>query len=191
MSAKILAFSGSLRKSSWNQKLIKVCAAGAEAAGAEVTVINLADYEMPIYNEDVETESGLPDNVQRLKYLFKQHNGLLIASPEYNSSITAALKNTIDWVSRPADGEKPLECFAGKVAGLIATSPGGLGGLRGLVHARAILQNIQVIVVPHQMAVAKAFEAFDENGNLIDADQRDKVQAIGKTVAEVASKLNG
>ena len=115
---------------------------------------------------------------------------MLIASPEYNSSVSPVLKNTIDWVSRPTEGEKPLECFAGKVAGLVAASPGGLGGLRGLVHIRAILQNIQVIVVPNQMAVPKAHEAFDENGNLVDEGLVQKVQSVGASVCEVAEKLN-
>ena len=190
MSAKILAFAGSLKKASWNKKLVQVCAAGAESTGAEVTVIDLNDYELPIFNEDIESETGPPDNAQRLKYLFKQHNGLLIACPEYNSSITPVLKNTIDWVSRAAEGEKPLECFAGKVAGLVAASPGGLGGLRGLVHVRAILQNIQVTVVPNQMAVSKVHEAFDDQGNMTDEGQRERVMAVGKAVAEMAAKLN-
>ena len=149
---KILAFSGSLRKDSFNQKLVRVAARGAERAGARATVIELADYPLPVLDQDLEARDGLPEHAVRLKAIFHEHDGLLNASPEYNSSFTAALKNVIDWVSRPEPDRPPLSCFAGKVAGLMAASPGALGGLRGLVHVRAVLQNIKVTVVPGQVA---------------------------------------
>lgn len=187
--AKILAFAGSARTESFNGKLIEVAAEGARLAGAEVTVLNLKEYPLPIFDEDLEKE-GRPDNVAKLKQLFINSNGLLIASPEYNSSITPLLKNTIDWVSRPDEGEPILAAYQGKVAGIMAASPGGLGGLRGLVHLRAILQNIGVTVVPNQMAIPAAHDAFDDNGQLKNEKQQATVLKIGADVAEMASKLN-
>lgn len=188
-SPNILAFSGSSRTGSYNQKLVQIAAAGARKSGAEVTVINLGDYELPLFNEDLE-KSGEPENAQKLKSIFADHDGLLIACPEYNSSITPLLKNTIDWVSRPSEGKPPLFAYAGKIAGLMSASPGGLGGLRGLVHVRAILGSIGVTVIPNQMAISRAFEAFDEHGNLNDEKQQNAILDIGSTVANFANKLN-
>ncbi|MBX7220703.1 MAG: NAD(P)H-dependent oxidoreductase [Blastocatellia bacterium] len=187
---KILAFAGSARTDSVNQKLVQIAAAGAVNAGAEVTVINLRDFPLPIYDGDLEAAEGLPENVKKLKELFLAHDGLLIASPEYNSSISPLLKNVIDWVSRPgAGGEAPLACYHNKVAGLVAASPGALGGLRGLVHVRAILGNIGVTVVPAQVAVGSAFSAFAEAGHLKDEKQQAAVEGIGKAVATLLHKL--
>ncbi len=188
--ANVLAFAGSLRRDSWNKKLVRAAAAGATNAGANVTLIDVADYPLPVYDGDLEASDGLPENAKKLKALFGQNDALLIASPEYNASITAALKNAIDWVSRPDGDEPPLASFAGKTAALIATSPGGLGGLRGLVHARAILSSIRVLVIPDQIAVAKAHEAFDESGQLKDAKMRARVEAIGAALAATAQKLS-
>ena len=192
---KILAFAGSLRAESYNKKLVKVAMEGARKAGAEVTFLDLRDLPLPIFDEDLEKKDGLPPNARKLKDLMLAHQGFLIASPEYNSSVSAALKNAIDWASRPATGpdgkpEKPLECFAGKVAGLMAASPGALGGLRGLVHVRMILGNIQVMLLPDQVAVMKAGEAFDEKGNLKDAKQQAMVEGIGAKVTETVRKLS-
>lgn len=191
---KILAFAGSLRAESFNKKLVKIAAEGARKAGAEVTFLDLRDLPMPIFDEDLEKKDGLPANARKLKDVMLAHQGFLISSPEYNSSISAALKNAIDWASRPTTGpdgkpEKPLECFAGKVAGLMAASPGALGGLRGLVHVRMILGNIQVTVLPDQVAVMKAHEAFDERGGLKDAKQHAMVEGIGAKVAHTVQKL--
>lgn len=186
---RLLAFGGSLRRGSWNGRLVRIAANGATAAGADVTHIDLRDYPLPVFDEDLEAASGLPDSGRKLKDLFLANDGLLISSPEYNSSITAALKNVIDWVSRPAAGEAPLACFAGKVAGIMATSPGALGGLRGLVHLRAILGNIQVLVLPDQVAVPRAHEAFDDHGQLRDAKLQAAVEGIGRRLAEVVARL--
>lgn len=188
---KILAFAGSLRKDSWNKKLVKVAAEGARAAGAAVSVIDLKDLPLPVFDEDDEKRDGLHPNARKLKDLMREHDGLLISAPEYNSSISAALKNAIDWASRPVAGEKPLECFDGKVAGLMAASPGALGGLRGLVTVRSILGNIKVIVLPDQVAVPKAHEAFGMDGRLKDANQQAAVEAIGARVALVCERLRG
>jgi NAD(P)H-dependent FMN reductase len=186
---RILAFAGSARTESYNHRLLLVAADGARAAGAEVTVLNLRDYPLPLFDEDLEREEGTPENATKLKQLFFDNDGLLIASPEYNSSISPLLKNSIDWVSRKADGEAPLGAYRGKVAALMAASPGGLGGLRGLVHIRSILSNIGVIVLPDQMAVSRAFEAFDDEGQLKDDKQQAKVRGLGKSVADTLGKL--
>jgi chromate reductase len=186
---RILAFAGSLRTGSYNKKLVRVAATGAERAGAEVTVIDLADFDLPIYNGDLEDRDGIPADAMRLKEMFRDHHGLLISAPEYNSSITAALKNAIDWVSRPEEGRPPLDCFDGKVAGLVAASPGALGGLRGLVHVRAILGNIRVTVIPQQFALSMANEAFNDDNSLRDDKTRKKVEAVGASVAAMLIKL--
>jgi chromate reductase, NAD(P)H dehydrogenase (quinone) len=185
---RILAFAGSLRKDSYNKKLVKIAADAARRAGAEVTLIDLKDYPLPIYDGDLEAASGVPENGQKLKKLFLEHDGLLISAAEYNSSITAVLKNTIDWVSRPVPGEAPLGCFIGKAAALMSASPGALGGLRGLVHVRSILGNINVIVLPDQIAVSKAHEAMNADGTLKDAKQQASVEGLGKTLAEFLRK---
>jgi chromate reductase, NAD(P)H dehydrogenase (quinone) len=189
MSTKILAFAGSLRRDSWNKKILRVAAQGATHAGAEVTVIDLRDLPMPIYDEDIERADGLPAHAKQLKRLMKEHQGFLIASPEYNSSISAALKNAIDWASRAEPGEPALACYHGKVAGLVAASPGALGGLRGLVTVRSILGNLGVIVVPEQVAVSKVNEAFGEDGKLKDAKQIASLERVGARVANVAAAL--
>lgn len=186
---KIVCFAGSLRKDSFNKKMVKNAMAGAERAGAEVTFVDLKDYPMPIYDGDIEAAEGLPENAKKLKAVLKEHQGFLIASPEYNSSVTAALKNAIDWTSRPEQGGKALECYTGKIAGIMAASPGALGGLRGLVTLRSILENIGVIVIPNQVALSQAGEAFDESGLIKDEKKRASVEQIGTRLAEVAAKL--
>jgi chromate reductase, NAD(P)H dehydrogenase (quinone) len=187
---KILAFAGSTRVESFNKKLVKIAAAGAGKAGAEVTLIDLRDFALPLYDGDLEDREGLPENAKKLKQLFLANDGLLISAPEYNSGITGVLKNTIDWVSRAeSDDEKPLACYAGKVAGLMSASPGALGGLRGLVQVRAILGNIKVLVLPDQIAVSKAHEAFNPAGTLKDPKQQAAVEKLGATLAGTIAKL--
>lgn len=187
---KILAFAGSTRVESFNKKLVRIAIEGARKAGAEVTAIDLRDFTLPVFDEDLESNSGLPENARKLKELFLKHQGLLISAPEYNSSITGVLKNTIDWVSRPASGEASLAAFVGKVAGLMSASPGALGGLRGLVHVRAILGNIKVLVLPEQVSIPRADEAFDEHGQLKDAAHQESVQKIGAVLARTIARLN-
>lgn len=187
---KILAFAGSTRIDSYNKKLVKIAAAGAKAAGAEVTYIDLRDLPLPLFDEDLEAEQGLPANARTFKDLLISHQGLLIASPEYNSSLTAVLKNAIDWASRPAPNEAPLAAFAGKVAAILSTSPGALGGLRGLVHLRSILGNIKVLVLPDQIAVPKAYEAFNPDGTLKDPKQQESIEKLGDNLTKILRKLN-
>lgn len=187
---KIIAFAGSTRQGSYNKRLIKLAAAGAENAGAEVTLLDLRDYPLPLYDGDLEEAEGIPENALKLKQLFLEHQGLMLSCPEYNGSISAVLKNTIDWVSRPLDGQPPLAPFKGKVVSLMSASPGALGGLRGLVHVRAILGNIGCIVLPEQVAISKAREAFrEDDGQLQDSAQQQRIEALGSQLAELLQKL--
>lgn len=186
---KILAFAGSTREASYNKKLVKIAAEGAKAAGAEVTYIDLRDLPMPIYDEDLEAKEGIPENARKFKELLNAHQGLLIAAPEYNSSITAVLKNAIDWASRPEPGEPMLAAFTGKVAAIMSASPGGLGGLRGLIHVRSILSSINVLVLPEQKAISSAFQAFDEEGKLKDPKQQEAIEQLGSKVATLLAKI--
>ena len=188
--SKILAFAGSLRKDSFNKKVLNIGVQGAKEAGGEVTVIDLQDWNLPLFNQDDEAKFGIPQTAVKLKKLFREMDGLLIASPEYNSSITGVLKNTLDWVSRPHPEEKEyLECFTGKVAALLSASPGALGGIRGLVHLRSILGNIGVIVLPGQQSISNAEKAFDESGQLKDEKKQKAVLTIGKDLVGVLEKL--
>lgn len=189
---KILVFAGSTRINSYNKKLAKLGAAAVQAAGGEATLIDLRDFPMPLYDGDLEEKDGLPPNAVKLRSLFIENQGLLISCPEYNSSISGVLKNTIDWVSRPDANkpqEKPLVSFSGKVVSLLSASPGALGGLRGLVTVRSILGNIQCLVLPEQLAVSKADQAFDESGRLKDVKQQAAVERIAKTLVETIRKL--
>jgi len=187
---RILAFGGSLRKDSFNQKLAAIAAEGAREAGAEVTLIELRDFPMPLFDEDIEAKIGKPDEARRLKDLFLSHQGLIIASPEYNSSYSAALKNAIDWVSRgDSPDEPPISALAGKSAVVMATSPGGLGGLRGLVPLRMLLGNLGITLLPDQIAIPSAFQAFGPDGQLVDPKQETKVQALGAALALQLKKI--
>jgi NAD(P)H-dependent FMN reductase len=190
-SVKILAFAGSVRRESFNRLALAIAVRGAEAAGASVTTVDLAEYPLPLFDQDLEAAEGLPDAARRLKALFLDHDALLLAAPEYNSSITPLLKNTLDWVSRPSPGEANLGAYRGKVAGLVSASPGALGGLRGLRHVHELLGNIGVLVVPQQAAVMQAAAAFDEQGTLRDAKLQAAVEGVGRAVAELAAKLRG
>ncbi len=188
---RILAFAGSTRRESFNKKLVQIAAAGAREAGADVTDIDLRDYRLPVFDQDDESEQGKPDNAKALKQLMIDHDAFLISAPEYNSSVTGVLKNSIDWVSRPDDGEAaPLVAFRGKVVTLMSASPGALGGLRGLVHLRSILGNLGCIVLPNQVAVPKAHEAFKDDGTLVDDAQQQRIFGLGRTLAAIGLKLS-
>ncbi len=187
---KILAFSGSLRKGSYNQQVVTIAAGGARAAGAEVTVLNLREIPLPVYDADLEAGEGLPDNVRTLKGLMRSHDGFLISSPENNSTLSAALKNAIDWASRPDGDEPTLACFKDKTAVIMAASPGGLGGLRGLGHLRSILSSIGVLVLPDQKAIPRVHEALAADGTLSDPGLQQAIEALGAKLAEVLAKLH-
>ncbi len=190
--AKILAFAGSSREGSFNKKLIRIAATGAENAGADVTLIDLANYPMPIFNQDFESNEGMPDKARQFKNLLIEHDGFLIASPEYNSAFSALLKNVIDWASRrELDDEPPLAAFKGKVAAIMATSPGALGGIRGLVFLRMLLANLGMIVLPEQQAIGQAFKAFDDDGLLIDQKKQQSILDLGIKLNRTLDRLHG
>ncbi|MFI3118921.1 MAG: NAD(P)H-dependent oxidoreductase [Methylococcaceae bacterium] len=187
---KILAFAGSARKNSFNQQLVTIAASGAKAAGAEVTVLDMADFDMPIYNADNEASEGMPEKARAFKQLLIEHDGFLIASPEYNSAFSPLLKNVLDWASRAeAAGEPPLVAYKGKFAAIMATSPGAIGGLRGLVFLRMLLANIGVTVLPNQRAVPFALQAFNTDGTLIVEADQCAVLALGAELANTLARL--
>ena len=177
---KILAFAGSGRKASFNKQLVAIAANGARAAGADVTVIDLANFTMPLYDQDLEQTQGVPDEAVRFKELLLQHQGLLIASPEYNGAFSPLLKNCIDWASRPSSKEEaPLIAYKAKPVAIMSASPGRLGGMRGLVMLRMLLGNLGMVVLPSEQCISQAFSAFDENAQLTDPRKQEAVQAIG------------
>ena len=187
---RILAFAGALRTQSWNKKLIRIGANVARDAGAEVDLIDLRDYPMPFYDGDIEASDGLPPQARELKAMMLAHDALLLSCPEYNSSISAVLKNTIDWISRPQPNEAPAIAFRGKVAALLAASPGNLGGVRGLLTVRQVLTTLGVLVLPTQFALAHAAAAFLEDGALKEDGHRAAVGAVTSELVRVTRLLN-
>lgn len=185
---RILAFAGSLRSGSLNKKLARIAAEDARAAGAEVTLVDLRDFNMPLYDGDIEAQ-GIPEGALAFKQAMAAHDALLISSPEYNSSITGALKNAIDWASRQAPGEVPLASLARKTAALVSASPGALGGIRALPVVRSILMNLGVLVIPIQFALSRAHEAFDEDGRLKDPKQASAVEKVARELVRITSAL--
>lgn len=185
MTIKILALSGSQRAASFNALLVRAAANGAAGEGAEITFLDWRDYAMPLYDPDLERTEGLPEAVLRFKALLKAHQGFLIASPEYNGSLTPLLKNAIDWATRPAAGDPPMVCFKHKVIGLLSTSPGVFAGHTGLVHLRAILSRLGSFVLPEQYPVGEAGKLFDEQGELRDPKLKAIAESIGARAATV------
>ena len=181
---RILAFSGSARRESLNRRLLAVTAAAVQAAGGEVTLLDLNEYELPLYHGDLEDAKGLPANAAKLIEQIKGHDGLLVASPEYNSFITPLLKNTLDWCTRGDD-----DPFAGRAAAVVSASPGAYGGIRSLQHARHLLLHLGCHVVPSQCSLPKAHEAFDETGALKDKRTRSAVEAVAVDLVRLATRL--
>lgn len=189
MTPKLLAFGGSLRQGSYNKRLARAAADAARRAGAEVTVLDLKELALPVYDGDEEEASGLPPGAKRLKKLMVEADGFLISTPEYNSSVPGGLKNALDWASRTEGEEKDLLAFRGKTAALFSASPGALGGIRALAVLRTILANIGVLVIPQQLALPKAHEAFDEAGGLKDPKRAAAVEAEARALVELVRKL--
>jgi chromate reductase len=189
---KLLAFAGSTRQNSWNRKLAAAAATMARASGAEVTHMELADYDVPMYNADLETR-GTPPDVIRLKQLFFAHPAWLICTPEYNASYPALLKNTLDWISSPVKSDPvwhdDFRSSRGKVVGVLSASPGGLGGLRSQSHLVPLLLNLHCWVAPQNYALGRAAEAFDAQGTLVNEVARNHVQAVIDQVIWAAARL--
>lgn len=190
MTSRILVFAGSARMDSLNKKLARAAAEAVRAAGATATFVDLGDYPMPLYDGDLEARGGVPANARKLKDLFIAHQGLFIVSPENNASVSALLKNTLDWISRQDGSESGLAPYQGKVAAIAGASPGALGGLRGLTHLRAILQTLKVLVLSEQFALGRAHEAFNQDGGLKDATQQAAIAALAKSLVEVSARLS-
>jgi chromate reductase, NAD(P)H dehydrogenase (quinone) len=187
----ILAFAGSTRTGSLNKKIIEIAAAGARGAGGTVTLIDLRDYALPLYDGDLEARHALPPPAVELKRLFFAHRGLLIATPEYNGSIPGVLKNALDWVSRPAPGEKALACYDGKIAAVISASLGALGGARAQAHLRQILGTVNVTLLPQQCRVPLATEdSFDAVGHLRDTRATEHIRRVGAALVEFLARLS-
>ena len=187
---KILSFAGSNGSHSLNAKLAAAAANLAREIGAEATVLDLQDYPLPLYCSDLEARDGVPENAVKLKEILMAHDGVFIASPEYNSAYSPLLKNTIDWISRVrGEGEPMMPAFKGKVYGIGAVSPGAMGGYRGLVVLRMLLGNIGITVVPSQIAVGDGGNAFDENGALSDERQAKMLGGVVKELVETARAL--
>ena len=179
---KILAFAASTRTGSFNQQAVEIAAGGARDAGADVTLLSLADHPLPLFDQDLEAAEGTPANALALRQIFADHHALLIASPEYNGFFTPLYKNTIDWLSRPAGDDAPAP-FADKVAAVVAASPGGLGGLRGIPHARLLLENLGVLVIPATHAAGSAHESLADPEGRASQGLRDVGAALARTTA--------
>lgn len=179
MKTRALVFAGSIRTDSLNRRLARAAAEELRRRGVEVTFADLKDYPMPMYDGDLETTSGVPERARAFRKLIEDHDVMVIASPEYNGSFPALLKNVIDWVSRARSGERPAAAFRGKTAALLATSPGPGGGRRGLRHLRELLENVGVHVAPADVVVPKGFEAFDAEGRLARPEDAAAIAAVG------------
>jgi NAD(P)H-dependent FMN reductase len=185
---RLLFFAGSAREASFNKKLARLGANIADANGIAATFADLGDYPMPLYDGDTEASTGVPDNAHKLKALMQAHHGIFIASPEYNASITPLLKNSLDWVSRiKDDGEGPLQVYKTRVFAIGGASPGGFGGMRSMMHLRGVLElGLGALVLPDQIAVARATDAFDDHGHLKDKTLQATYKSIIQRLAHAA-----
>ena len=187
---RILAFAGSIRRDSLNATLLRQAARACEAAGGAVTVLPREALAIPLYDGDSEREHGLPEAAQSLKRSIAEHDALLIASPEYNGSLAPALKNALDWASRREGDAAPLEAYSGKVAAIVAASPGRLGGARSLMALRQVLSVLGVHVIPQQLALAEAGKAFDDVGELIDEGHQKALARVAQALVRTAIGLS-
>lgn len=186
---RVLVFAGSIRRESCNRRLARVAAQQLTAAGAQATLLELADYPLPLYDGDLEAASGLPGNALKLKEIFIAHQAFVVVSPEYNGSIPPLLKNCIDWVSRPLPEQSGYVPFSDKAAALLSASPGFLGGMRGLRHLRDVLTELRMIVLPGQVSLAAADKAFDGEGHLTDAATERRLGELLAVLLEMTARL--
>jgi chromate reductase, NAD(P)H dehydrogenase (quinone) len=190
---KVLVFAGSTRIASHNRKLAREVAGLARERGAEVTHLELGDYDIPMYNADLEAR-GTPADVMKLKELFHQHPAWIVCTPEYNASYPALVKNTFDWLSSPVKGDPvwsdDFRSSRGKVVGVLSASPGALGGLRSQSHLVPLLFNLQCWVAPQTYALGRAGSAFDEHGRLLEPAARQRAQSVIDQVLWAAERLH-
>jgi chromate reductase len=184
---RVLVFAGSIRNGSFNKMLADAAVKALRAAGIETTWADLKDYPMPFYDGDVEAATGLPERAKAFKELLRSHDAFVIASPEYNGSFPALVKNVIDWTSRGEQGDAPLTVYRDKIVAILSTSPGAGGGRRGLEHLRLLFERIRVTVIPEQVSIPRAGEAFDAEGGLAHEEDR---QGLDRLVAGLAAALH-
>ena len=187
---KIAVVVGSTREGSFNRALSRLAIRALEAQGAEVTDVDLAGYDLPLYSAAIEA-GAFPADAERLKRVFAAQDGLLFVSPEYNGSLPPLLKNAIDWASRPTGGESlvALTAYRGKATAVMSASISPFGGLRGLMHLRQILSTIQTLVIPEQVLVPNAHAAFDADGNLTEALPATLIDMTAARLVAVARAL--
>jgi NAD(P)H-dependent FMN reductase len=187
---KILVIPGSLRTGSLNAKLAVVAAHALAQQGAETTRISLSDFPLPIYDGDLQAKSGVPKHAVNLKRMMSAHHGVLIVTPEYNSSVPALLKNAIDWVSRVQDvHETRGQVFRNRVFAIASASGGRLGGSRALAALRLILSACHAQVIPNQLALAFAEDAYDEMDRLKNAADADALKALARQLIDVSQRM--
>jgi NAD(P)H-dependent FMN reductase len=191
MPPRILVFAGSIRTGAWSGLTADAAARELAALGASVTRISLADYPMPIMDEDLQREQGIPKYAMALGRMIAGHDGMLIASPEYNASIPPLLKNAIDWVSRISEDEgKPLKPYAGKVAALCSSSTGKFAGIRCINHLRAVLVNLGLQVVSQQCSIGEAALAFEADGTFRDERSVRAMRGVCEQLIEQSRMLS-
>lgn len=184
---KILVFAGSVRTGAYSGRTADVAQRELAIQGAEVTRISLADYPLPIFDQDMEREKGIPANALQLSRQIAAHDGVLIATPEHNGSIPSLLKNTIDWVSRVrGDGGRAFMPLSGKIAGLCSSSAGHFAGIRAIAHLRAVLVRCRMEVVSPECSVADGAAAFDEDGYFRDQRQSKSMEHLCRTLIDAA-----
>ena len=188
---RLLFFAGSRREASYNKKLALLGRHIADVNGIEAVFVDLKDYPMPLYDGDLEAKDGPPEKAREFKALLQEYQGVFIASPEYNSGITPLLKNTIDWVTRvKAKGETGLEVYKTRVFAISGASPGGYGAMRSLLQLRQILEvGVSATVIPQQIAVPRAMDAFDTDGSLKDKGQQELCKTVVESLAVAAKKF--
>jgi chromate reductase, NAD(P)H dehydrogenase (quinone) len=192
MQAHILAFSGSSRRGSLNQKLLDRAVAGVLDAGGRVTQIHLLDFDLPLYDSDREAAHGVPEPARELQALIERHHGLLIATPEHNGGYTALLKNALDWVSRAKGAGLPgYSPLGGKIAALLSASPGALGGIRSQLSLQVALHKMGAQVIPQNFALGAAHQAFEEQGGLTGARVDMAVRKVGEALVQAALQSVG
>ena len=189
---KLLIFAGSTRQASFNRKLAKATAAMARTSGAQVTHLELGDFDIPMYNADLEAR-GTPADVMKLKQIMYEHPAWIVCTPEYNASYPALVKNTFDWVSSPVKGDPvwndDFRATRGKVVGMLSASPGALGGLRSQSHLAPLLLNLHCWLAPTNYALGRAGDAFDAQGGLVNDAAKKHVQAVIDQVIWAAARL--
>jgi chromate reductase len=188
---KIIAMAASTRSESYNKKLLNLAVWGAREAGAEVTVVNMEDYLVPLYEDSLERSDGIPRKIIELKELFIENHGIIFSMPEYNYSIPAAFKNIIDWLTRGETYEKSSKCFQYKVCALLSASSEFHGGIRGLLHLRSVLENLNTIVMPEQICISDVDNAFDEIGLLKNDIYKKSAEKIGANLVDLTLRIRG